>query len=216
MWLDQTTVCNCNRLHLKQTLSVLLQHNPVWVLVVQTGLLTPLNFTWHRLSPLTAFTSGVYFLHNGRQCQWICKFTVPALEAFYVSDIRMLKIKKIPQTCNLLKNDADTFFHPPPPFPYNFCKRNSNGICTASQAYIQLPLLHTAWSSAYSEIGPKVAAATFRDFLCERLWRAFTCAKELRSTAQQYRQTKASTQSRRDSSRFVPWSFLLPWCCLLS
>ena len=87
------------------------------------------------------------------------------------------KEKKIPQTCNLLKNDADTFFHPPPPFPYNFCKRNSNGICTASQAYIQLPLLHTAWSSAYSEIGPKVAAATFSWLLVWKIMKGIHLGK---------------------------------------
>ena len=28
------------------------------------GLLTPLTFARHRLSPLAAFTSGLYFLHN--------------------------------------------------------------------------------------------------------------------------------------------------------
>ena len=41
---------------------------------VQAGLLTPLTFARHHLSPLAAFTSGAYFLHNGRQWQWICKF----------------------------------------------------------------------------------------------------------------------------------------------
>ena len=30
------------------------------------GLLTPLTFTRHRLSPLAAYTSGAYFLRNGR------------------------------------------------------------------------------------------------------------------------------------------------------
>ena len=44
---------------------------PNWA--IQVGL-TPLTFVWHRLSPLAAFTSGAYFLHNGRQWQWICKF----------------------------------------------------------------------------------------------------------------------------------------------
>ena len=34
--------------------------------VVQAGLLTPLTFAWHCLSPLATFTSGVYFLHNER------------------------------------------------------------------------------------------------------------------------------------------------------
>ena len=35
-------------------------------LVIQVGLLTPSTFTWHCLSPLAAFTSGAYFLHNER------------------------------------------------------------------------------------------------------------------------------------------------------
>ena len=36
---------------------------------IQAGLLTPLTFARHRLSPLAAFTSGAYFLHNGRRRQ---------------------------------------------------------------------------------------------------------------------------------------------------
>ena len=35
--------------------------------VIQAWLLTPLTFTWHRLSHLAVFTSSAYFLHNGRQ-----------------------------------------------------------------------------------------------------------------------------------------------------
>ena len=34
---------------------------------IQAGLLTPLTFARHRLSPLAAFTSGAYFLHSGRR-----------------------------------------------------------------------------------------------------------------------------------------------------
>ena len=34
---------------------------------IQVGLLAPLTFAQHRLSPLAAFTSGAYFLHNGRR-----------------------------------------------------------------------------------------------------------------------------------------------------
>ena len=41
---------------------------------VQAGLLTPLTFARHHLSPLAAFTSGAYFLHNGSRWQWICEF----------------------------------------------------------------------------------------------------------------------------------------------
>ena len=37
------------------------------VLVDSGGLLTPLTLARHRLSPLAAFTSGAYFLHNGRR-----------------------------------------------------------------------------------------------------------------------------------------------------
>ena len=50
----------------------------------------------------------------------------------------------------------DTFFQSPSPFPCNFCKCNNNGVFTASQFYIQLPLLYTVWSNASSEIGPEV------------------------------------------------------------
>ena len=46
-------------------LLLLLQNALYWE--VWAGLLTPLNFTRHRLSPLAAFTSGAYFLHNGRR-----------------------------------------------------------------------------------------------------------------------------------------------------
>ena len=41
---------------------------------IQAGLLTPLTFARHRLSPLAAFTSGAYYLHNGRRWLWICEF----------------------------------------------------------------------------------------------------------------------------------------------
>ena len=34
---------------------------------VQEGLLTPLTFARRRFIPLAAFTSGAYFLHNGRR-----------------------------------------------------------------------------------------------------------------------------------------------------
>ena len=41
--------------------------------MIQAGLLTPLTFSRHRLSPLAVSTSGSYFLHNGRRWQWIGK-----------------------------------------------------------------------------------------------------------------------------------------------
>ena len=44
---------------------------------IQAGLLTPFTFAQHRLSPLAAFTSGAYFLHNE-----LANFTLPTLKAF--------------------------------------------------------------------------------------------------------------------------------------
>ena len=58
-------------------------NNSSWILcslicfsywAIQAGLLTPLTFARHRLSPLAAFTPGAYFLHTGRQWQRICEF----------------------------------------------------------------------------------------------------------------------------------------------
>ena len=51
--------------------------------VIQAGLLTPLTFAQHRLSPLAAFTSGVYFLHNGRRWQWICEFYIANFKGIF-------------------------------------------------------------------------------------------------------------------------------------
>jgi len=50
---------------------------------IQAGLLTPLTFARHRLSPLAAFTSGAYFLHNGRRWQWICEFDTANFKGIY-------------------------------------------------------------------------------------------------------------------------------------
>ena len=49
---------------------------------IQTGLLTPLTFARHRLSPLAAFTSSAYLFHNGRRWQWICEFYTAKSKAF--------------------------------------------------------------------------------------------------------------------------------------
>ena len=45
---------------------------------IQVGLLTPLTFAWHRLSPLAAFISGAYFLHSE-----FANFTLPTLKAYF-------------------------------------------------------------------------------------------------------------------------------------
>ena len=48
---------------------------------IQAGLLTPLTFARHRLSPLAAFTSGSYFLHEGGDSEF-ANFTLPTFKAF--------------------------------------------------------------------------------------------------------------------------------------
>ena len=63
-----------------QTVQMLTMVFPYWA--VQAGLLTPLTFARHCSSPLAAFTSGAYFLHNGRQDSEFVNFTLPTLKAF--------------------------------------------------------------------------------------------------------------------------------------
>ena len=49
----------------RKTERVLSKSYSYWA--IQAGLLTPLTFARYRLSPLAAFTSDAYFLHNGRR-----------------------------------------------------------------------------------------------------------------------------------------------------
>ena len=54
-------------------------HTAYWA--IQAGLLTPLTFARHRLSPLAAFTSGAYFTIEGGDSEF-ANFTLPTLKAF--------------------------------------------------------------------------------------------------------------------------------------
>ena len=59
------------------------------------------------------------------------------------------------------KRHKDTFFfHPPSPFPGNFCNCNSGGICTALQFQVQLPLLYTV------EVEPRIAKQYKCQYCC--------------------------------------------------
>ena len=49
---------------------------------IQAGLLTPLTFARHRLSPLAAFTSGAYFFTMEGGDSEFSNFTLPTLKAF--------------------------------------------------------------------------------------------------------------------------------------
>ena len=96
--------------------------------------------------------ASVYFLHNGRWWQWICKFYTANFKGIFgglysecvwqqaitcCSCYRMPQNAFFPQNRNLLaspKYDVETlFFQHPSPFPRNVCNCNSGGICTASQ-----------------------------------------------------------------------------------
>ena len=49
---------------------------------IQVGLLTPLTFAWHRLSPFAAFTSSAcFFTMEGGDSEF-ANFTLPTLKAF--------------------------------------------------------------------------------------------------------------------------------------
>ena len=118
---------------------------------VQAGLLTPLTFTQHCLSPLATFTSGAYFLHSGRRWQWICEvytanfkdiFEGLELECVWqqattcCSCYKMSETTFFPRTLNFLvswKMRSRHFFPPSITFPCHFCNCNSGGICTAWQ-----------------------------------------------------------------------------------
>jgi len=128
---------------------------------VQAGLLSLMTFTRHRLSPLAAFTSGAYFLQNGRRWQWICEVYTAYFKGFFlkarsqnVSGNKQQLVAHAtgcPKTASFPTNSRlsgqpkkrckDTFFHPSPPFHCSFCNCNSGGICTAWQFWVKLLLL---------------------------------------------------------------------------
>ena len=125
---------NCKGMNWKGPITVCsLSMQAYWA--IQVGLLTPLTSAWHCLSPLAAFTSGAYFLHNERLCQ--CEFyTANFKDIFWRPVVRMclatsnnllLVLQDAPKhifstdsrSPGQPKNDAKTlFFHPPSPFPW--------------------------------------------------------------------------------------------------
>ena len=60
-----SVLCLCTLLSLISSLYTFLSLVSSLYWAVQVGLLTPLTFARHHLSPLATFTSGAYFLHNG-------------------------------------------------------------------------------------------------------------------------------------------------------
>ena len=145
---------------------------------VQAGLLTPLTFARHRLSPLAAFTSGAYFLHNGRRWQWICEFYTTNLKGIFGTPV-VTTVYRMPQNTffpheiviiwSAKKWCKDTLFSTlHPPSPVIFATATVAAFVLLHNSRFNFHCYYTARSNAYSEIGPEVT-----------LWPlATSCAKD--------------------------------------
>ena len=100
---------------------------------VQVGLLTPLTFALHRLSPLAAFTSSAYFLHNGRRWLWICKFYIANFKDIFGGPQSECVWQQAITCCSCYKMPQNSFFPQTRDLLVSFCNCNSASICTASQ-----------------------------------------------------------------------------------
>ena len=153
-----------------------------------------------------AFTSGTYFLRNGRRWQWICEFYTANLKGIFGGPaVRMCLAtsNNMPQTHffslyelaifwaekdrkkDKEKKDAKTFFvHAPSPFPGNCLQLlqwwHLHCFAILGSTFI---LIHSVKQRLLRN-RPGSDAATSRDFLRERLQRAFTRANQLHWTAQ--------------------------------
>ena len=77
---------------------------------VQAGLLTPLTFVRHRLSPLAAFTSGAYFLHNGRRWQKIFEFYTANFKGIFEGPYSECVWQQAITCCSCYRMPQNTFF----------------------------------------------------------------------------------------------------------
>ena len=64
-----------------QHIKLLVKHHTVVYWAVRVGLLTPLTFAWHRLSPLAAFPVRTFFTMEGGDSEF-ANFILPMLKAF--------------------------------------------------------------------------------------------------------------------------------------
>ena len=164
---------------------------------IQAGLLTPLTFARHRLSPLAAFTSGAYFLHNERRWQWICEFYTANLKGIfggpysecvwqqaitYCLCYRMLQNAFFPWTRDLLVSQKTTQRH---------FFSTLHPLCTvifATATVLAFVVLHnsrfnfhcyTQREATPTQKPARKCTATSRGILCKRLQSAFTLANQL-------------------------------------
>ena len=120
----------------------------------QAGFLTPLSFIWHHLIPLDVllpvrtfstqwqWTREVYSAnfkrHFWRPVVKVCLATCKNLRLIphRYQETHFFHAFAIIWSAEKLCKDSSFFFsfcYPTSPFPYNSCKRNNIGICTASQ-----------------------------------------------------------------------------------
>ena len=160
--------------------------------MIQAGLLTPLTFAQHCLSPLAAFTSGVYFLHNGRRWQWICEFYTANVKGVYWA-ITCCSCFRMPQnafflwTRDLLVSQKTTQRH------FIFTLHPLSTVFFATATVLAFVLLrnssfnfhcYTQCEATPTQKLARKCAATSRDFFRGRLQSAFTLANQLRWIAQ--------------------------------
>ena len=169
---------------------------------IQAGLLTPLTFARHRLSPLAAFTSGAYFLHNVRRWQWICEldtanfkgiFGGPWSEFVWQQAITCCSCYRMPQntfflrTRNLLVSQKMMQRH------FFSTLHPLSTVIFATATVLAFVLLrdsrfkfhcYTQCEATPTQKSAWKCAATSHDFVCERLQSAFTLANQLRWIAQ--------------------------------
>ena len=150
---------------------------------IQAGLLTPLTFARHCLSPLAAFTSSAYFLHNGRRWQWICEFYTANVKGIFWG----------PQNTFFLWTHDLLVSHKMMQRQFIFTLHPLSAVIFAIATVLSFVLLrnssfnfhcYTQREATPTQKSARKYAATSRDFFAERLQSSFTLANQLRWIAQ--------------------------------
>ena len=173
------------------------------------GLLTPLTFARHRLSPLASFTSSAYFLHNGRRWQWACElytasckgvfwrcFWRPIARCVWQKAITCCLCYRMPQntffpwTRDLLVSQKTTqrhfipTLHPLSPVIFATATVVAFVLLHNSRFNFHCYTQHDAVKQRLLRNRPGSDAVTSHDFLHKRLQRAFTHANQHHWTTQ--------------------------------
>ena len=167
--------------------------------MIQAGLLTPLTFAQHCLSPLAAFTSGAYFLHSGRRWQRICEFHTANFKGIFEAECVW---QKAITCCSCFRMPQNAFFlwtrdllirskmmqrH------FLFTLHPLSTVIFATATVLAFVLLcnsnfnfhcYTQREATPTQKSARKCTATSCDILRKRLQSAFTLANQLRWIAQ--------------------------------